>query len=155
MMIATCTCTCNLISSIFREIWSSEKKCGRLPDFVIVGPQKTGTTALHWFLSLHPKIFSSVKVRELDDWISRCVLSSLPEGLSVRHSKLFHPLFPFFRVPKRMKKFNSLTGRTIFAGWIGIWTSSPPSTAHRENSFLKSPPIILIRWVGNTFIQSA
>ena len=51
------------ISVSIREIWSAEKTCGRLPDFVIVGPQKTGTTALHWFLSLHPKILSSMKVQ--------------------------------------------------------------------------------------------
>lgn len=31
----------------------------KLPDFIILGPQKTGTTALHSFLALHPNIKKS------------------------------------------------------------------------------------------------
>uniref|UniRef100_A0A3P9HYK7 [heparan sulfate]-glucosamine N-sulfotransferase n=1 Tax=Oryzias latipes TaxID=8090 RepID=A0A3P9HYK7_ORYLA len=42
-----------------KDIWSKEKTCDRLPKFLIVGPQKTGTTALHSFLNLHPAITSS------------------------------------------------------------------------------------------------
>ncbi|XP_072138966.1 bifunctional heparan sulfate N-deacetylase/N-sulfotransferase 2-like [Mobula birostris] len=42
-----------------KDIWSKEKTCDRLPKFLIVGPQKTGTTALHFFLSLHPGIMSN------------------------------------------------------------------------------------------------
>ncbi|KAM6956518.1 bifunctional heparan sulfate N-deacetylase/N-sulfotransferase 2 [Aplochiton taeniatus] len=42
-----------------KDIWSKEKTCDRLPKFLVVGPQKTGTTALHWFLSLHPAITGS------------------------------------------------------------------------------------------------
>nr|XP_039273995.1 bifunctional heparan sulfate N-deacetylase/N-sulfotransferase 3-like [Styela clava] len=38
------------------EIWSKEKSCDKLPKFVIVGPQKSGTTALHWFLQMHPDL---------------------------------------------------------------------------------------------------
>ena len=34
-------------------------KCKNLPDFVIVGPQKTGTTALMNFLKHHPTVLSS------------------------------------------------------------------------------------------------
>ncbi|KAL2076445.1 hypothetical protein ACEWY4_027957 [Coilia grayii] len=30
-----------------KDIWSKEKTCDRLPKFLVVGPQKTGTTALH------------------------------------------------------------------------------------------------------------
>ena len=32
----------------------SGKNCSRLPNFLIVGPQKTGSTALASFLSYHP-----------------------------------------------------------------------------------------------------
>ncbi len=39
-----------------REIWADEKTCDRLPHFLIVGPQKTGTTALYTFLTMHPSI---------------------------------------------------------------------------------------------------
>ncbi|KAM9462927.1 bifunctional heparan sulfate N-deacetylase/N-sulfotransferase 2 isoform 1-T3 [Clarias gariepinus] len=42
-----------------KDIWSKEKTCDRLPKFLVIGPQKTGTTALHAFLSLHPAITAS------------------------------------------------------------------------------------------------
>nr|XP_002120286.1 bifunctional heparan sulfate N-deacetylase/N-sulfotransferase 4 [Ciona intestinalis] len=41
------------------EIWSEEKNCNSLPSFVVVGPQKTGTTALYWFLTMHPHVKSN------------------------------------------------------------------------------------------------
>ncbi|KAB5555652.1 hypothetical protein PHYPO_G00036570 [Pangasianodon hypophthalmus] len=42
-----------------KDIWSKEKTCDRLPKFLVIGPQKTGSTALHAFLSLHPAITAS------------------------------------------------------------------------------------------------
>ena len=41
------------------DIWSSSKSCNRLPDILIIGPQKTGTTALYSFLKLHPSVESN------------------------------------------------------------------------------------------------
>ena len=41
------------------EIWSKNKTCERLPKFLVIGPQKTGTTALYTFLSMHPAIISN------------------------------------------------------------------------------------------------
>ncbi|XP_077999800.1 bifunctional heparan sulfate N-deacetylase/N-sulfotransferase-like [Glandiceps talaboti] len=41
-------------------IWSKEKSCERLPKFLVIGPQKTGTTALYTFLSMHPSIYSNI-----------------------------------------------------------------------------------------------
>jgi hypothetical protein len=38
------------------DIWSDKKSCRRLPHFLLIGPQKTGTTALHAFLQSHPSI---------------------------------------------------------------------------------------------------
>ncbi|KAF2355048.1 Heparan sulfate-N-deacetylase [Trinorchestia longiramus] len=38
------------------EIWSRNKTCDQLPDLLVLGPQKTGTTALHTFLGLHPSL---------------------------------------------------------------------------------------------------
>ena len=35
------------------------KSCNQLPNFLVVGPQKTGSTALYSFLKLHPNIISS------------------------------------------------------------------------------------------------
>uniref|UniRef100_A0A672Y3M3 [heparan sulfate]-glucosamine N-sulfotransferase n=1 Tax=Sphaeramia orbicularis TaxID=375764 RepID=A0A672Y3M3_9TELE len=42
-----------------KDIWSKEKTCDRLPKFMVVGPQKTGTTALYLFLLMHPSISSN------------------------------------------------------------------------------------------------
>ncbi|XP_055766939.1 bifunctional heparan sulfate N-deacetylase/N-sulfotransferase 4-like [Salvelinus fontinalis] len=42
-----------------RDIWSKEKTCDRLPKVLVIGPQKTGTTALCLLLLLHPSISSS------------------------------------------------------------------------------------------------
>ncbi|XP_071953290.1 bifunctional heparan sulfate N-deacetylase/N-sulfotransferase 4-like [Antedon mediterranea] len=42
------------------EIWAENKSCKNLPDFLIIGPQKTGTTALYTFLSMHPAIRSNI-----------------------------------------------------------------------------------------------
>ena len=43
------------------EIWSEKKTCGRLPHFLVIGPQKTGTTALYTFLSMHPALAHNFK----------------------------------------------------------------------------------------------
>ncbi|XP_055863216.1 bifunctional heparan sulfate N-deacetylase/N-sulfotransferase 3-like isoform X3 [Biomphalaria glabrata] len=42
-----------------REIWPMSKSCTKLPSFIIVGPQKTGTTALLRFLQAHPMLLGS------------------------------------------------------------------------------------------------
>uniref|UniRef100_A0A8C5LSL4 Bifunctional heparan sulfate N-deacetylase/N-sulfotransferase 1 n=1 Tax=Leptobrachium leishanense TaxID=445787 RepID=A0A8C5LSL4_9ANUR len=42
-----------------KDIWSRDKTCDRLPKFLVVGPQKTGTTALYLFLLMHPYIMSN------------------------------------------------------------------------------------------------
>ncbi|KAM6972469.1 LOW QUALITY PROTEIN: bifunctional heparan sulfate N-deacetylase/N-sulfotransferase 4-like [Aplochiton taeniatus] len=42
-----------------KDIWSKEKTCDRLPRFMVIGPQKTGTTALYLFLLMHPSISSN------------------------------------------------------------------------------------------------
>ncbi|XP_064458636.1 bifunctional heparan sulfate N-deacetylase/N-sulfotransferase-like [Ornithodoros turicata] len=41
------------------SIWSASKSCEQLPKFLVIGPQKTGTTALYTFLTLHPTIQSN------------------------------------------------------------------------------------------------
>lgn len=42
------------------KIWSHNKSCEQLPRFLVIGPQKTGTTALYTFLAMHPNISSNV-----------------------------------------------------------------------------------------------
>jgi len=46
------------------EIWSETKNCKKLPNFLVIGPQKTGTTALYSFLQLHPSIVSNYPSQE-------------------------------------------------------------------------------------------
>jgi len=41
------------------EIWSETKKCDRFPNVVVIGPQKTGSTALYSFLQMHPSVYSN------------------------------------------------------------------------------------------------
>ncbi|KAM8764070.1 bifunctional heparan sulfate N-deacetylase/N-sulfotransferase 4 [Rhynchonycteris naso] len=43
-----------------KDIWSREKTCDHLPKFLVIGPQKTGTTALYLFLLMHPSITSNL-----------------------------------------------------------------------------------------------
>ena len=43
-----------------QKIWSRNKTCDQLPRFLVIGPQKTGTTALYTFLSIHPAISSNL-----------------------------------------------------------------------------------------------
>ncbi|XP_073982493.1 N-deacetylase and N-sulfotransferase sfl [Rhodnius prolixus] len=43
-----------------KKIWSHNKTCEQLPRFLVIGPQKTGTTALYAFLSIHPNISSNI-----------------------------------------------------------------------------------------------
>lgn len=42
------------------KIWSKNKSCESLPKFLVIGPQKTGTTALYTFLSMHTSIISNL-----------------------------------------------------------------------------------------------
>lgn len=42
------------------KIWSRNKNCDSLPKFLVVGPQKTGTTALYTFLGMHPNVISNL-----------------------------------------------------------------------------------------------
>lgn len=42
------------------KIWSRNKSCDALPKFLVIGPQKTGTTALYTFLSMHPSVASNL-----------------------------------------------------------------------------------------------
>ncbi|XP_023649120.1 bifunctional heparan sulfate N-deacetylase/N-sulfotransferase 1-like [Paramormyrops kingsleyae] len=47
-----------------KDIWSKEKTCDRFPKLLIIGPQKTGTTALYLFLGMHPDLTSNYPSKE-------------------------------------------------------------------------------------------
>jgi hypothetical protein len=52
---------------------------GRLPDFIIIGTQKGGTTGLHHYLSRHPEVAVS-RIKELNFFIEEGVLPPDPSG---------------------------------------------------------------------------
>lgn len=45
----------SLILQFRRPTWRSRS----LPDFIIIGAQKSGTTSLYYYLSQHPQLFPS------------------------------------------------------------------------------------------------
>uniref|UniRef100_A0A672SRG2 Bifunctional heparan sulfate N-deacetylase/N-sulfotransferase 1 n=1 Tax=Sinocyclocheilus grahami TaxID=75366 RepID=A0A672SRG2_SINGR len=47
-----------------KDIWSKEKTCDRFPKLLLIGPQKTGTTALYLFLGMHPDLSSNYPSKE-------------------------------------------------------------------------------------------
>ncbi|XP_036431550.1 bifunctional heparan sulfate N-deacetylase/N-sulfotransferase 1 [Colossoma macropomum] len=47
-----------------KDIWSKEKTCDRFPKLLVIGPQKTGTTALYLFLGMHPDLISNYPSKE-------------------------------------------------------------------------------------------
>jgi hypothetical protein len=51
------------------KIWSknSTNYCHQIPQFVIIGPQKTGTTALHKYLSIHPQLKANEMTSEFEE----------------------------------------------------------------------------------------
>ncbi|XP_067313077.1 bifunctional heparan sulfate N-deacetylase/N-sulfotransferase 1 [Pseudorasbora parva] len=47
-----------------KDIWSKEKTCDRFPKMLLIGPQKTGATALYLFLGMHPDLTSNYPSKE-------------------------------------------------------------------------------------------
>ncbi|XP_062846559.1 bifunctional heparan sulfate N-deacetylase/N-sulfotransferase 1 [Trichomycterus rosablanca] len=47
-----------------KDIWSKEKTCDRFPKLLVIGPQKTGTTALYLFLGMHPDLTGNYPSKE-------------------------------------------------------------------------------------------
>jgi len=63
------------------EIWSEDKNCKRLPNFLVIGPQKTGTTALYSFLQLHPNIKSNYPSKETFEEVQFFKGPNYPKGV--------------------------------------------------------------------------
>uniref|UniRef100_A0A8D0M9V1 Bifunctional heparan sulfate N-deacetylase/N-sulfotransferase 1 n=1 Tax=Sus scrofa TaxID=9823 RepID=A0A8D0M9V1_PIG len=68
-----------------KDIWSKEKTCDRFPKLLIIGPQKTGTTALYLFLGLHPDLSSNYPSSETFEEIQFFNVAFLPrrDGMDV------------------------------------------------------------------------
>ncbi len=83
---------------------------GKLPDFILIGAMKAGTTSLHYYLSLHPQISAS-KEKELNffveernwpkgtDWY-RAQFTN--RGLAGEGSPIYTAFPQFQGVPQRM-----------------------------------------------------
>ena len=84
---------------------------GKLPDFILIGAMKAGTTSLHYYLGLHPQISAS-KEKELNffveernwtkgtDWY-RAQFAN--RGLSGEGSPIYTAFPQFQGVPRRMQ----------------------------------------------------
>ncbi len=70
-------------SAAWLPLSSSVRMSGSLPDFVIIGAQKCGTTALHAYLARHPEISMS-RPKELDYFIEEL---NLTKGLDWYRSR--------------------------------------------------------------------
>ena len=46
------------------EIWSDQERCHRFPSLLIVGPQRSGSSALHSFFQVHPGAKSNLPSKE-------------------------------------------------------------------------------------------
>lgn len=107
------------------NIWSPSKSCFKLPQFLILGPQKTGSTALYSFLSMHPS-----------------VISNLPSSNSFEEVQFFNSknygkgidwYMNFFQIPNS-SHFTLPTESPVSGGNLSSTTS-----AHQK-FFLRVPP---------------
>lgn len=80
------------------KIWSYKKSCQHLPKFLVIGPQKTGTTALYTFLSMHPNITANTPSKETFEEIQFFNGRNYYKGLDwlVTHLKIM-PLAIYFK----------------------------------------------------------
>lgn len=87
---------------------------GRLPDFLIIGAMKAGTTSLYQYLKCHPQVFMP-HTKELDffarelnwergfSWYRRQFLPAGSEVLAVGEASTSYTMYPTYRdVPQRI-----------------------------------------------------
>ena len=49
---------------LYEDILSPNKSCSWMPNMLVIGPQKTGSTALHAFLNLHTSVTTSLPSKD-------------------------------------------------------------------------------------------
>lgn len=87
---------------------------GRLPNFLIIGAMKAGTTSLYHYLRAHPQVFMS-SVKELDffahepndgrslDWYRRQFAPADPDSAAIGEASTIYTKYPRFPgVPERI-----------------------------------------------------
>lgn len=86
---------------------------GRLPDFLVIGAMKAGTTSLHAYLGQHPQLFVTTPKElhffiDADGWESRldwytAQFEACPPGAVAGEASVTYTKFPRFRgVPERI-----------------------------------------------------
>lgn len=94
----------------------SQTQCKHLPNLVIIGAMKCGTSSLHYYLNLHPKIQMS-SLKELDffieeknwnrglDWYQKQFISQKNEIKIYGEASPNYTKYPSFKgVPEKMSK---------------------------------------------------
>jgi hypothetical protein len=66
----------NIVGGVSAE--SQRDARGSLPNLVVIGAQKCGTSSLHYYLSLHPEVFMS-SPKELDFFADAADVDALPD----------------------------------------------------------------------------
>jgi len=87
---------------------------GQLPNFLIIGAMKAGTTSLYHYLRAHPQVFMS-SVKELDffahepdrsrslDWYRRQFAPAEPDSVAIGEASTIYTKYPRFPgVPERI-----------------------------------------------------
>jgi len=87
---------------------------GQLPNFLIIGAMKAGTTSLYHYLRAHPQVFMS-SVKELDffahepnrsrslDWYRRQFAPAEPDSVAIGEASTIYAKYPRFPgVPERI-----------------------------------------------------
>jgi hypothetical protein len=63
------------------DIWADQERCHRFPSILVVGPQRSGSSALHAFLRIHPSLMpnraSKDNFEELQFFNSRAYLRGI------------------------------------------------------------------------------
>ncbi|XP_035228174.1 bifunctional heparan sulfate N-deacetylase/N-sulfotransferase-like [Stegodyphus dumicola] len=115
-----------------RAIWSSAKSCEQLPKFLVIGPQKTGTTALYTFLSMHPAIVSNYPSPETFEEVQFFNGRNYYKGLDWYMN--------FFPVPKNSTdKYLFEKSATYFDGDLVPMRAHAMLTAAKLITILRSP----------------
>jgi hypothetical protein len=90
------------------------RRSARLPNFLVIGAMKAGTTSLYHYLRRHPQVFMS-KIKELDffaqegnwhrgfDWYGRQFAAAGEDAVAVGEASTVYAKYPWYRgIPERI-----------------------------------------------------
>ncbi|OTF72476.1 bifunctional heparan sulfate N-deacetylase/N-sulfotransferase-like protein [Euroglyphus maynei] len=116
------------------NIWSPNKSCYQFPRFLIVGPQKTGSTALYTFLQLHPSLLTNVPSNRTFEEIQFFNGPNYHKGIDW--------YMQFFPLSNLADKFN-MTTSTIsnITPTVNNANNGTMMVHNQRNYFSRTPPI--------------